>query len=214
MLLTATGPPLSPDADEARRLLEIELAKSRYQEHISVIDRVMRWLDAHLPSGREAGAPLWIGLAVVVTLALVGLGFAIWRLRDVRQVAAERRQRVGGLTDPGRSAQDYRTEAQRHLDEGAHDRAVVAAFRALVVELDERDVVHDAPGRTAHEVAQRAGHALPALAPEIAWAASTFDAACYGHPDGPLPAPGDPQRTTDADARRLLDLTRLPQAAR
>lgn len=208
------GPPLEPGADEARRLLEVELSRPEYQEQISLLDRVLRWLVARLPDPTAGGSPVPLGILLLVCLALAVLGILAWRMRDVREVAAERRRRVAGLTDPRMSAADYRAAAEGHLAEGAADRAVVAAFRALVVELDERDIVHDAPGRTAHEVAAGAAQQLPARGDEMRWAADCFDAACYGHPDGPLPGPGEPQRTCPDDVRRLLALSRVQAVAR
>ncbi|WP_050349107.1 DUF4129 domain-containing protein [Arsenicicoccus sp. oral taxon 190] len=209
--LPVSSVPVEPGSDEARRLLEQELARPGYP-HPSLLDIVLRWFD-DLFSGAP-GAPSGIGLVVLVAVLLLLLALLVWKLWDLRSVVQERRRRAGGLTDPTRSAVDYLAEARAHLDQGAHDRAVVAGFRALVVGLDDRDVVHDAPGRTAQEVGRAAAHALPSYAERARRCALVFDAACYGHPDGPVPGADEPQRTTAQDAADTLALASELQGAR
>lgn len=206
MLLRRAFEPLAPGADEARRQLEVELSRPEYDQ-LSPLERLLRWIESVLPSGGP-GPGVHVGAVVVVALLLLGLALLLWRHRDARQVAQQRRRRERGLADPGRSARSYREEAERLRAEGAHDRAVVAAFRAVAVGLDDREVVHDAPGRTAHEVTVAALRAGALGAEDASWAADCFDAAYYGHPDGPLPGPGEPQRTTSQDVDRLLRLER------
>lgn len=199
--------PLTPGADEARRQLELELARPEYDQ-LSPLERVIRWVESLLPTPGSTGLNVQLGVLVVALLLIIGLALLLWRVADARQVARQRRRRARGLADPDRSAQSYREEAQAHLARGAYDRAVVATFRALVVGLDERDIVLDAPGRTAHEVTDAASRARALDDRDARWAAACFDAACYGHPDGPLPGPDEPQRTTREDVLRLQQLER------
>lgn len=209
--LPVSSVPVEPGADEARRLLEQELARPGYPRP-SLLEIVLGWFDdlfVEVP-----GATPSVGVAVLVAILLLLIALLAWKLRDLRSVSEERRRRAGGLTDPSRSAVDYLGEARAHLDGGAHDRAVVAAFRALVVALDDRDVLHDAPGRTAQEVGRAAAAALPSYADRARRSAEVFDAACYGHPDGPVPGAGEPQRTTASDAEETLVLASELRAAR
>jgi len=211
LALPVSSVPVEPGSDEARRLLEQELTRPGYPRP-SLLDIVLAWFD-DLFSGAP-GAPSGIGVAVLVAVLLLLLALLGWKLRDLRSVAEERRRRAGGLTDPARSAVDYLAEAREHLDQAAHDRAVVSAFRALVVGLDDRDVVHDAPGRTAQEVSRAAAEALPSYADRAHRSAEIFDAACYGHPDGPVPGADEEQRTTAEQAESVLALASELREAR
>jgi hypothetical protein len=76
-------------------------------------------------------------------------------------------------------------------------------LRAIVRGLEERAILDERPGRTAHEAAAEAGRSLPALTAELTAAAAVFDDVRYGaHP------------ATAAMDTTLRDLDRRCAAAR
>lgn len=209
-LLPATVP-VEPGSGEARRLLEQELTRPDYPRP-SLLQRLLDWIEGLAQGAPGAGGGVGRLLLLLLLLALI-LG-VLWQLRRVRVRRRVARTRQAGLTDPSRSAQDYLDEAARHHRSGAWDRATVAGLRALVVVLDDRDLVRDAPGRTAHEVATALGQARPDLHASAVDAADAFDTACYGHTDGSLPAAGDPQRTDEQRSGAVIALARAVGGSR
>jgi hypothetical protein len=79
------------------------------------------------------------------------------------------------------TAADHRAAAQRHADAQEWGLAVVERFRAIARELEERALLSPQPGRTALEVAQEGGKALPELTSDLLAAAHVFDDVSYGH---------------------------------
>ena len=81
--------------------------------------------------------------------------------------------------------------------------AIVERFRAIIRSLDERGLIEDYPGMTAHEAAALASSALGALGGELTRAAVLFDAVRYG----------EVVSTAEQDAW-MRDLARRVDAAR
>lgn len=193
MLLDA---PLNPTPEEARRRLTEELLKPDYHAGSSLLQQ---WLDKFLTDLSvevEAPAP-WV--AVVIGLALLLVAIALV-LRTRRDAESRGKKRGSDLVDPQLSPADYRRLAEQALAAGQFDEATVAAFRAMVSDLDRRTVLNEKPGRTAHEVASAMASAFPAQADAFRFGADWFDLAAYGIEHGTV------QRTTAAQARTLLDL--------
>ena len=75
--------PVDPGRDEARRLLEEELAKSRYQdqpvaERPSWLDDLFDWFDQLMNSlGGENTAPGWVVVLVIVGIAVLVVAFLV-----------------------------------------------------------------------------------------------------------------------------------------
>ncbi|ROQ36613.1 uncharacterized protein DUF4129 [Frondihabitans sp. PhB188] len=174
--------PLSPGADEARRLLQQELAKAEYQNaKPGLLDRVAQsfwdWVNS-LEFGSVKGVPV-LGILVVLAIVAVVLlvVFRVYGAPRLNRKASAASTLFGENDD--RSAADLRAAAARAASAGDHDLAVVEAFRALARALDERDVVSTSPGTTAQAFAVSAGEAFPDLAGRILDASGSFDGVRY-----------------------------------
>ena len=167
--------------DEAQRLARLELAKPEYtRDDQSVVQRVIAWVLERINDLLDrvgSTSPLaWFGVLGLVALVLL--------------VVIAVRRRTGGLGrgvsetslfgDDTRSASQYRAEAERFAAAGALAEAVRARLRAVVRDLEERDLVDARPGRTADEIARDAGVALPSVAGELRDGARAFDDVWYG----------------------------------
>ena len=100
-----------------------------------------------------------------------------------------------------------RAAADAAARSGDFSLAVVERFRAVVHGLEERLVIDERVGRTAHEAGVDAGYRLPALAAELAGVAALFDDVAYG---GRPATPDDDARvrTLDEQARHERPTTR------
>ena len=174
--------PLDPDAPEARRWLEDELAKAEYQNaKPSAFDLAMQAIRDWIASIFDAvtGLPtplLWLlGVAIVVVLLLVGvLVFGLPRLRRRRAAPAP-------LFDDGdrRDLATLRRAAATAAASGDWPLAIEERFRALVRGIVDRDLVRVHPGSTAHGIADAAALPFPADAASLRAAAADFDAVRY-----------------------------------
>ncbi|WP_062317653.1 DUF4129 domain-containing protein [Demequina maris] len=203
--MSLDAPPLTPDADTARRWAVEELAKDEYREGgTSWLERILRWFSDLLEGigqgvGGAAG-PTGTVIAVLVGLALVALvlWLVVGPLRRSRRAAADET-----LFDDERGAAALSESARAAASSGDWTTATLDLYRALVRRLAERDVITLGPGLTAAEAAARAGAALPALASRLHADADAFDGIRYGH----VPA-------TEATYAHVLDSMRACESAR
>jgi hypothetical protein len=184
-------PPVTPDADEARGWAEEELAKAIYHQQESLLDRFLEWLAdlwARIFQSNSELGPVLLPLAVLfVIAAVVGLALLIGgpvRRRRLRRAQAS----VEVLDDDERSSSAIRAAADAAAAAGDFATAVRERFRSIVRSLDERAVLEDRRGRTAHEAAVAAGARLAPCADELLRASELFDAVCYGEQ---TPGPDD-----------------------
>jgi hypothetical protein len=187
--------PLDPDRDEARRLLEDELAKSRYQQGSPAetpqwLEDLYDWFRRMLDSlGGEGTVPGWIVVLVIVGIAVVVVAFLVFGVPRLRA-----RSGVRGTGDELFEADDHRDAATMRRDADAAARAgrfgdaIAERFRAIARSLHERTLVTTVPGSTAHDVARRAAIPLPEHGAALDLAAHDFDAVRY------LGDPGDRDR--------------------
>ncbi len=197
--------PATPDADQARRAAEEELAKPAYHHAASVWQRIWQWLSQHLdPRDAVPGAPAWLSTLLVVMLvaallmALVALITRVtWARRATRPDAP--------LFEDDRDAAALTRAADAAAVRGDWATAVVERFRAVVRSLDERGAIEDYPGMTAHEAARLAARPLGELAAQMNQAAGLFDAVRYGRVE--------PTPTQDTWMREFAErVTRAPLA--
>ena len=168
--------------DGARDAAVRELSDERYRVgEPSLIDRAVQWLLRELAEGigNVAGiVPGGLPSLLVVTVAIVGLVVAM-RLglgpMGLRDALTDRRRDARG-----RSANDYRAEAEALAAKGDFKEAVRARFRAIIRELEQRAVLDPRAGRTAGEIAREGGAAVPAVAGDLRTVAATFDVVWYG----------------------------------
>jgi len=190
-----TDAPLDPERDEARRLLEQELAKSRYQQREAAetpqwLRDFYQWLQDLLGSlGDQGTVPGWVALLVIVGVAVIVVAFLVFGVPRLRV-----RSRISRAGDELFEADDVRDAAAMRRDADAAARAgrwgeaMAERFRAIARSLHERTLVTTVPGSTAHDVARRAAAPLPEHALALEVAAHEFDAVRY------LGDPGDRDR--------------------
>ncbi len=199
--------PVVPDADTARRWAREELAEPAYHQGKSLLERIMDWVMELI--GRIFGEgqassidPRMIGIALLGVIVVVGL-IALWVAGPVRRSRRSAADRLVFDTEDDRTAVEMRIASAAAADRGDWHAAVLDRFRALVRGLEERTLLEERAGRTAHEVAVDAGVVLPALRDELAAASALFDEVCYGEAVG-----------SEAEYRSLASLDESAQASR
>lgn len=190
------APPLTPDADQARRLLQAELADPIYhRDDPSWLTRALRavadWLAALFDSAAGSAANRWV-LAVIVALIATGTVLALRRL-PTRRAASRREPLFAAATT---SAAEHRRRASAATASGDWEQAVQEYLRAVIRGLEERALIDERPGRTADEAAREAARVLPGCARVLLDGASRFDQVCYGR---------RPASAQDASALLSLD---------
>lgn len=182
-LVVPREPPLTPDADEARTWAQRELEKAIYDRSPSLWDRFLDWLsdlwERIFDSSGTLG-PVLMPLIVLLVVALV-VGIALLIGGPIRRRRLRRGQgSVEVLDGDERSSRALRAAADAAAAAGEYGTAVLERYRAIVRSLDERAVLEDRQGRTAHEAAVAAGARLAPCAADLRRAAEMFDGVCYG----------------------------------
>ena len=179
-LIAAADAPATPGAQEAREAAEAELAKPAYHPVPNLLDRLWRWLVEHLdPTTAIPGIPPLLSGLIVLLVLVTCIILLVVLLRRFRPVGRSRRA-SGRLFDDERDARALARAADAAAERGDWGTAVVERFRAIIRSLDERGLIEDYPGMTAHEAAALGSGALEALGEELTRAAALFDAVRYG----------------------------------
>ena len=179
-LIVAADAPATPGAQEAREAAEAELAKPAYHPAPNLLGRLWRWLVEHLdPTTVIPGIPPLLSGLIVLLVLVTCIVLLVVLLRRFRPVGRSRRA-SGRLFDDERDARALARAADAAAERGDWDTAVVERFRAIIRSLDERGLIEDYPGMTAHEAAALGSGALEALGEELTRAAALFDAVRYG----------------------------------
>lgn len=178
--------PIEPDADEARRWLEDELAKPVYSgEGKSWFERALEWIQDFLKSlptiGRGDGGLLNPGVIVAIVLGIAVIGLLIWVLVGRKNLRRRAEQSAAMFEDDPRTAAEIAASAREAALAGDWHTAVLEQFRAMVRKIEERGVVDVVPGMTAHEFTLAAGLVMPDHALDLARAGDVFDEVRYGH---------------------------------
>ncbi|MGC5628422.1 DUF4129 domain-containing protein [Georgenia sp. Z1344] len=179
--------PVTPDAPEAHEWAVDELSRRMYDTSPGLLSRVLdsigdalRSLLEGITSGGSSVSPSLLPFVVVgailavVVIALVLAGPVRTRMRPQVPTAS------GVLFEDERGSRDLRAAADEAARAGDYSLAVIERFRAIVRALDERALIEDRPGLTAHEAAGLGSRAVPGLADELTWGARLFDAVRYG----------------------------------
>ena len=178
------GVPVEPDAEEARRWAEDELSRGVYSTEPNLLERLWTWFLEQLQRLTEidASAPANLVPVIVVVGAVVLLAVALYLAGPVRT-----RRRGSGATgshavfdDAHATSADLAAAADAAARRRDWSLAVLMRFRAVIRALDERAVLDDRPGLTAHEASDAAARRLPDCAGELTWAGRLFDDVCYG----------------------------------
>ncbi|GAA5112400.1 DUF4129 domain-containing protein [Haloechinothrix salitolerans] len=180
--LGAVDVPVEPGRDEAREAARDELSNPLYREaEPSWFERLITWLGDRLDelfgAVAEAGPGGVVGLLIVLGVLLIVV--VVIRLRTGKLARSPRAAEapLGDVTVP---ASAHREDAAAALAAADLRGAVVARFRALARELEQRGVLDVQTGRTADELAAQAADALPACADALRAAARIFDDVYYG----------------------------------
>lgn len=183
--------PVVPDADTARRWAADELADPVYHEGQSLLDRIIAWvmeLVARIFAGGqgEGADPRVVGLVMLVVVVAVAL-VALWIAGPVRRSRRSAKDRIVFDEADTRTAAQMRSASTTAAERLDWHTAVLERFRAIVRSLEERTLLEERAGRTAHEVAVDAGSALPDHRAALLDASLVFDEVCYGDAEGSEP---------------------------
>ncbi len=176
--------PFTPDADDAQRLAQDELAKGMYADSPTLMERFLNWLAETLmrigleisPGSGGAGSYLIILLIVLVIVAVIF--FAVRRSR-IGAVGAGRTSRTE-LFDDLRSSRQLFAAADKAERSGDLNLAVIELYRAIIRLLDERGLITVVPGMTALEAAKAGATRLEAE-DLFSRCAVTFNEVYYWH---------------------------------
>ncbi|GFZ82190.1 DUF4129 domain-containing protein [Nesterenkonia alkaliphila] len=168
------------DRDQARRLLEEELASGSYQREFTgplrqAVDDFIAWLNESTVNFGGVSVPYGPLLVLAAVLAAAVLILALVRPRLQRSSVAEQALRI----DPAVPAAELRARAEGHARSGDYSAAVQEIFRALVRAAEERGAVPEQKGRTATEIAQRIAASYPAHSAGVQSAAELFNRSAY-----------------------------------
>lgn len=198
--------PLTPSADEARQWAQSELSKAIYNQQPTLLEQLVNWLRElweRISSLNGTLGPVLAPLLVLAALVLV-VGVALLVGGPIRRRRAQ--QAAGSalvLEDDQRTSSEIRAAAETAATAGEFTRAVLERFRAIVRNLDERVILADRAGRTAHEAAVEAGSGLPNCAEPLLTASHLFDEICYGR-----------RRATREDYQRVCEVDDAVAAAK
>lgn len=188
------------EADQIREAADDILSKPEYAEPTpSLLDRVVSWMTEQLGEALAAifggGGNYVIGL-IVLTLAITGIGFLLWRVMPRRRLTRSAPVlHVETSSTPRAGRSEWLAQAAAAEAEGNWPEAVRARYRALVAGLVDRAEVDDQPGATSGEY-QRSFHGGPVRAPLFDRATERFEAVWYG---------GDDADVDDSATLRELD---------
>lgn len=178
------GSPVDVGRDQAAGEAARELMRAGYERE-ALLDRLWRELTqavGDLMSGGGSGAGGVTSLVVIVVVLAVLAALLLWVMRRLSRAAGRTAGAVFGERE--RTAAEHRAEAERLAAEGGWAGAIRERLRAIARELEERGVVGPMPGRTAMELAETAGQALPTHAADLRTAARLFDDVTYGEAGG------------------------------
>lgn len=201
LLRKAGEVPVDLSRDEAREAARRELADPAYsQDDPGLLERLLIWVEQELRELLAQAAAAtpggWQGLLVLAILIVVIAAVVRYRLGPLARRAARSRDDLFGTAEL--TADDHRRAADRAAARQDWADAVRERLRAIIRDLEERDLLDPRPGRTADEAARDAGGVLPELRQDLLRAASVFDEVWYG---GRPATPAMHETLRDLDSR-------------
>ncbi len=202
--MIAADVPLEPGPEEARRLLERELAHPEYHRE-NLLARAINWILRKYDEivAATSGSSLASVLAALVIAGLL-IALLLWLVSRTRRTARSRRRAATALPEQRLTAAEHRRLAERALAAGDFATSVVEGFRALALAEIERGRIDDLPQATARELSVLLAEAHPAARERLADLAALFDDVRYGD---------RPATRTQAQSVLALDLGALRTAA-
>lgn len=184
---------VSPDSEQARRLVQTELARPEYSA--TWWDRFRDWL-VHLLRSESTGDGTVTTILVIAAVLLVAAIMALLLTAHQRRRSLSSAGVTGPVLNdmPGGGAH-YRRCAAAHLAAGRASPALLDAYRAVTAAGIESGTVPETTDLTASEVAASLLIAHPAESRAISQASRAFDSVRYGG-----------LRPTLQDARNVAEL--------
>lgn len=175
------SPPLTPDADEARRQLAEELSKPIYTDPENWVNEMYRRLLDWLTGNTPDSGPLSNGqLTALIVIAVLVAGIVVWAvLGPVRSRSQQRRSAL--FVEDERTAAEVRAEADAFAAAQDWTAAYAALFRAMIRTLSERGVIAEFAGMTAQEAVVLTQQRFPDFGAQLATSAGLFDVLVYDH---------------------------------
>ncbi|HLS44053.1 MAG TPA: DUF4129 domain-containing protein [Ornithinicoccus sp.] len=172
---------LDPDRDEARELLQGELQKPEYNQPESLLVKALNWLMDRLSDliNIMPGSTALSTVLLALVLGLVGLG-VYFAVRGSRRSLRLTDRSGPVLSEAGLTAAAYRERAATASRDGRWDDVLLDSYRAIAAATDERALLDESPGTTAHEIAVGLRAPFPDHADAVLQAADAFDTVCYG----------------------------------
>lgn len=207
----ASDVPATPSAQEARDAADRELAKPAYHPRQDVLEAALTWLRHHLdPAGIVPGVPAWLSVLIVVLAAGALIAAVLLTLTRLSAARASRVPSHALFASDERDAATLRAAADAAVTRSDWATAVIERYRAIIRSLDERGLIDDHPGLTAHEAAVAAAEALGGLGGDLVSAARVFDFVRYGDL---LPTEHQDQSMRDLAERVAAAAPRAPESS-
>jgi hypothetical protein len=173
-------PPLDPSGPDAHSQLRRELLHPEYHQQ-NLLQQLLDWLTRKVGGGLDRASqapPLSTLMAMLVFIALVLV--LVWLVSRARLTTRQKGEERAVLTEEIVTADELRARAEAALAAGRFEEAVVEGFRAVAVRQVERGRLSDAPGATAHEVAEVLAREYAPMADRVHHGARLFDEVLYG----------------------------------
>jgi hypothetical protein len=186
-LFLGTWPSDQPSRDEIRHTATAVFGRPEFQQHKSLLQRFIDWIQHLFPSTSGGGGSfsaaggLFFYLAMFALLALL-VFLIVVVVRSLR--GRTRRQKVDEVettVDPevARTVSEWRSEAERAEVEGRWKDAMLCRYRELVGELVEREAVRAIPGLTTGELRVEVATSVPDVLDEFSEATTLFELPWY-----------------------------------
>jgi hypothetical protein len=178
-MVTSAGPIAR---DPAQRLAQRELSRAMYHQTSvtqQILHAIMSFLNRLFSGASQASPGGWWTLIALAALVVLVVAAILVRTGPLARSA----RRSVPLREPGTrplTARQYRAAAERAAAEGDYSAAILQRLRAIALGCEERGILVPDTGRTADELAARAGARFPARAGELADAARLFNQIRYG----------------------------------
>jgi hypothetical protein len=144
----------------------------------SVVQIVLDWLGRLLDRITSfTGGSTLVGLAIMVG-ALAVIAFLLTRF--ARSVRGDPSRDIAVSVDVGRSAVDWRAQADAAEGAGDWREALRCRYRALLADLAARGTLEEVPGRTTGEYRAALARVVPGAAGDFSAATGLFEEAWYG----------------------------------
>lgn len=203
-LFPLDAPPLTPDAAEARKWAQEELAKTVYSQESGLLQRFFSWLEEQLAqvfsTSGNANSSLFGSLLMLSLFVLAVILIALYFKGRFRS-SINSKSTVLGHGD--QASVDLFALANQSFNASDFNQGVLYLYRAIIKALAERNLLQEHPGLTAAEAGSLGGRCFPNQAQLFTQAAQLFDDTAYGR-----------LQCTAADYQQLLAFSQTLRTAK